>query len=62
MNLHLSPEEVEEEEEVGGLEEEEEEEVVFMGKDVFPRRVDGARTRERFKGITALGGGATRPW
>lgn len=51
MNLHLSPEEVEEEEEVGGLEEEEEEEVVFMGKDVFPRRVDGARTRERFKGI-----------
>ena len=54
---------VEDDEEVGGLEEEEEEEEeVFTGKVVFARRVEGATTRERFKGMTALGGGATRPW
>lgn len=49
-------------EEVGGLEdEEEEEEVVLMGKEVLPRREDGASTLERLTGITALGGGATLP-
>ena len=54
---------MEDDEEVGGLEEEEEEEEeVFTGKVVFARRVEGATTRERFKGMTALGGGATRPW
>lgn len=48
---------------MGGLEEdEEEEEVVLMGKEVFPRREEGASTLERLRGITALGGGATRPW
>lgn len=48
---------------VGGLEDEEEEEdEVLIGKEVFPRRDEGARTRERFSGITARGGGATRPW
>lgn len=52
-----------EEEDVGGLEEEEdEEEDVLMGKEVFPRRVEGVSTLERFKGMTALGGGATLPW
>lgn len=52
-----------EEEDVGGLEEEdEEEEDVLMGKEVFPRLVEGVSTLERFKGMTALGGGATLPW
>ena len=62
MNLRLRPEEEEEEEEVGGLEEEEEEEEVLTGKEVLTRRVEGARIRERLRGITALGGGAIRPW
>lgn len=48
---------------MGGLEDEEEEEdEVLIGKEVFPRRDEGASTRERFSGITARGGGATRPW
>lgn len=48
---------------MGGLEdEEEEEEDVLMGKEVFPRREEGAITLERLRGITALGGGATLPW
>lgn len=48
---------------MGGLEEEEEdEEDVLIGKEVFPRRVEGVSTLERFRGITALGGGATLPW
>lgn len=48
---------------MGGLEEEEdEEEDVLMGKEVFPRRVEGVSTLERFRGMTALGGGATLPW
>lgn len=52
-----------EEDDVGGLEDEdEEEEDVLMGKEVFPRREEGASTLERFSGITALGGGATLPW
>lgn len=57
--VRLSPEE----DDVGGLEdEEEEEEDVLMGKEVFPRREEGASTLERLRGITALGGGATLPW
>lgn len=60
MYIHLTPEE---EDDVGGLEdEEEEEEDVLTGKEVFPRREEGASTLERFRGITALGGGATLPW
>lgn len=55
--LLFSPEEKEDDDDDGGLEEE----GVLMGKEVFPRRVDGRTTRERFRGITALGGGATRP-
>lgn len=48
---------------MGGLEEEEEEEEeVLRGKEVFTRREEGARTLERLRGITALGGGATLPW
>lgn len=48
---------------MGGLEdEEEEEEEVLIGKEVFPRREEGASTLERLRGITALGGGATLPW
>lgn len=59
--VRFSPEE--EEEDVGGLEEEEEEEEeVLRGKEVFTRREEGARTLERLRGITALGGGATLPW
>lgn len=57
--LHFSPEEKDDDDD-GGLEEEAEE--VLIGKELFPRRVDGSTTRERFSGITALGGGATRPW
>lgn len=58
--VHLTPAE---EDDVGGLEDEdEEEEGVLMGKEVFPRREEGASTLERFSGITALGGGATLPW
>lgn len=57
--VHFTPAE----DDVGGLEDEdEEEEDVLMGKEVFPRREEGASTLERFSGITALGGGATLPW
>lgn len=60
LYVRLSPEE---EDDVGGLEdEEEEEEDVLIGKEVFPRREEGASTLERLRGITALGGGATLPW
>ncbi len=55
--LHFIPEEKDDDDD-GGLEEEEE---VLIGNELFPRRVDGSTTRERFRGITALGGGATRP-
>lgn len=58
-DFNFSPEEKDDDDDDGGLEDEEEE--VLMGKEVFPRRVDGRTTRERFRGITALGGGATRP-
>lgn len=61
MHIRLIPEE---EDVVGGLEEEEEEDedVLIGGKEVFPRREEGASTLERFRGITARGGGATLPW
>lgn len=59
LDLRLRPEEKEEEEDEGGREDEEVE--VLMEKEVFPLRVEGTTTRERFRGMTALGGGATRP-
>lgn len=59
LDLRLRPEEKEEEEDEGGREDEEVE--VLMEKEVFPLRVDGTTTRERFRGMTARGGGATRP-
>lgn len=34
----------------------------FMEKTPFPRRVVETATRGRFSGMTARGGGGTRPW
>lgn len=61
LYIRLMPEK--EDVDVGALEDvEDEEEDVLIGKEVFPRREEGVSTLERFRGITALGVGATLPW